>query len=134
MKSARALALAGVVLTAVLMVVLVRPAMREIVGLYGQPVVGVLILALPTVALLTATGYRYYGLKRAVLVALAVVVTAGVVSGVTVVLAVGAAQMPSSSALFVLTLVFATPFLAVLVLGVLAVFVVRGTPAEPDLS
>lgn len=136
MKSARPLALAGVLLTAVLMVILIRPAMREIVGPYGQPVVGVLILAVPTVALLTATSYRYYGLMRALVVALCVIVTAGIVSGIAVVLAVGAAQMPSSTAFFVFALILAAPFLSVLVLGMLALRLVPGVdgPSEPELS
>lgn len=128
-KSARAVALTGVFLTAVLMVVLVRPAFREIVGLYGQPLIGVVILVVPTAVLLTATSYRYYGLKRAVVVALVVIAISGAASGFSIVIAVGAAQMPSGSAVVVLALIFAVPFLSVLVLGVLALRLVRGRDA-----
>lgn len=127
-KSSRAVALTGVLLTAVLMVVLVRPAMREIVGLHGRPVIGVVILVVPTVVLLTATSFRYYGLKRAVVVASIVIAMSGAASGFSFVIAVGAAQMPSGNAIAVVALIFAVPFLSVLVLGLLALRACRAWP------
>ncbi len=119
-KNARALALTGVVLTAMLMVAIARPALREIIGWHGRPWLGVLMLGVPTVALLTATGYRYYGARRALAVALIVVVISGLATAICAVVAVGAAQMPSGSTLLVLGLIFGTPIVSVLVLGVLA--------------
>ena len=55
--------------------------------------------------------------KRAVVVALVVIAISGAVSGFSVVIAGGAAQMPSGSAVVVLALIFAVPVTALQVLG-----------------
>jgi len=124
------MALTGVLLTAVLMVAIARPALREIIGWHSRPWLGVLMLGVPTVALLTATSYRYYGPRRALAVALVVVVASGLATAICAVVAVGAAQMPSASALLVLVLVFGTPFISVVGLGALALrFAGPGTSA-----
>ena len=125
--TARASALAGVVLSAVLMVALGRPAMREIIGWYGQPWLGVVILGVPVVALLTVSGCRFYGPGRSFAVAVIVVVLSGVASAVCGVLAVGAVpavtatEMSSGSQLLVWAAVQCAPFVLVLALGMFAI-------------
>lgn len=130
--NARWLAVSGVVASALLMVFLIRSAMREIIGWQGRPWLGVLILAAPMVAVLAATGYRWYGIRRAVVVAVVVVAASGVVSGFATLKAIGAAQMPSGSTALVLALMFLTPLVSVLAIGLLALGIAApGSHSEP---
>ena len=113
--------MAGVIGAAVLAACLLVPGMR--LGA-DWPWLGVVVIVVPTAALLTATGYRHYGPARSLAVALAVTLVAGGVSWVVAVFTLVKALSGEGVALVWAILLFATPAVSVLMLGVLALRIV----------
>ena len=117
MANGRGTAVAGIIGAAVLAACLLVPGMR--VGA-GQPWLGATIMTAPVAALLTATGYRHYGLGRALAVALVVTLVSGGVSWLVAIFTLVKALSGASVGLVWAILLFATPIFSVLVLGALA--------------
>lgn len=123
----RGVALAGVGAGAVLAALVLVPGLR--LGA-TQPWLGALVVVVPTAAVLAATGYRHYGFARALLVAVAVTVLAAAVSWLVAVFTLIKALSGSGVGLAWAVLLFLTPVVSVLALGVLALRVVPSEPAE----
>jgi hypothetical protein len=113
--------LAGILGAAVVAALLLVPGLR--VGA-AQPWLGALIIVVPTAALLTAAGYRYYGFGRALAVALAVTLVAGGVSWLVALFTLVKALSGAGVGLGWSVLLFLTPVVSVLALGALALRVV----------
>lgn len=126
MADGRGIAVAGIGGAAVLAAGLLVPAMR--VGV-DRPWLAAVMTVLPVAALLTATGYRHYGLGRALAVALAVTVAAGGVSWLVAVFTLVKALSGAGVGLVWAILLFATPVFSVAVLGALAL---RIAPPRPS--
>lgn len=123
----RRVALLGVTAAAVLAALVLVPGLR--LGA-TQPWLGALLIVLPTAATLTATGYRHYGFGRALAVALAVTVIAGGVSWLVAVFTLVKALSGTGIGPAWAVLLFLTPVVSVLALGVLALRVVPLADAE----
>lgn len=121
MANTRGTAVAGVIGAAVLAACLLVPGMW--LGA-DWPWLGAVVIVVPTAALLTATGYRLYGSGRSLAVALAVTLVAGGVSWVVAVFTLVKALSGEGVALVWAILLFATPAVSVLMLGVLALRIV----------
>ena len=121
MANTRRTAVVGVIGAAVLAACLLVPGMR--MGA-DWPCLGAVLIVVPTAALLTATGYRHYGPARSLAVALAVTLVAGGVSWVVAVFTLVKALSGEGVALVWAILLFATPAVSVLMLGVLALRIV----------
>jgi hypothetical protein len=115
----RKVAIAGIVVAAVLASCLILPAMGRLGTLDGTWLAAA-ILGLPTVAVLVATGYRYYGLGRSVAVAVVVVAITLVASGVFSVFVVASALGGSTTTMAMGVLLYGIPAVLVVVLGLLA--------------
>lgn len=96
-----------------------------------QPWLGATIMIVPVAALLTGTGYRHYGLGRALAVALAVTLVAGGVSWLVAIFTLVKALSSAGVGLVWAILLFATPVFSVLALGVLAL---RFLPPQSERS
>jgi hypothetical protein len=114
MADGRGTAVAGIISAAVLAACLLVPGMR--LGA-DRPWLGAAIMIVPVAALLTGTGYRHYGLGRAVAVALAVTLMAGVVSWLVAVFTLVKALSGAGIEAVWAILLFATPVISVLALG-----------------
>ena len=123
----RRVALLGVIAAAVLAALVLVPGLR--LGA-TQPWLGALLIVLPTAAALTATGYRHYGFGRALAVAVAVTLIAGGVSWLVAVFTLVKALTGAGVGLAWAVLLFLTPGVSVLALGVLALRVVPPPEAE----
>jgi hypothetical protein len=123
----RGIAVVGILGAAVLAGALLVPGLRLGVD---QPCVGTAVILVPTAALLAATGYRHYGVGRAVAVALVVAVLAGGVSWLVAVFTLVKALSGAGVGLAWAILLFLTPVVSVLALGALALRVVP--PRSPD--
>ena len=135
MSNARGVALIGVVAAAVVAAAVLIPGLR--IGA-DQPWLGALVIVVPTATLLTATGYRHYGLARALAVAVFVSVVAGGLSWVVAVFELVKALSGEGIGMGWAVLLFLTPVVSVLALGTLALRVVppptssqRGGPRAP---
>ncbi len=117
----RAIALLGVIGAAILAALVLVPGLR--LGA-TQPWLGALLIVVPTAALLTATGCRHYGFGRALAVAIAVTAVAGGVSWLVAVFTLVKALSGVGVGLAWAILLFLTPVVSVLALGVLALRVV----------
>jgi hypothetical protein len=117
MANGRGTAVAGIIGAAVLATCLLVPGMRAGAD---QPWLAGTIMIVPVAALLTATGYRHYGLGRAVAVALAVTLVAGGVSWLVATFTLVKALSGAGVGLVWAILLFATPVISVLALGALA--------------
>ena len=110
----------GIVAAAATAVLLLVPGLRLGVD---QPLLGAVVILLPTAALLAATGHRHYGLGGAVAVAAVVTVIAGgmswLVAVFTLVKALSGVGVGPAWAI----LLFLTPAVSVLALGALALHV-----------
>jgi hypothetical protein len=127
-RTPRAIAAAGVVATAVATTFLVMPAIRQL-GWPDYWWLAAVILFVPTAALLVATGFAHYGFWRSVAVA---VVVMGITSAVTLLVAVftlAAALSGSSAGTALGILLFATPGVLVLIMGLVSLLVI---PARPE--
>lgn len=78
------------------------------------------ILALPVLLILAASGYPVYGAKRSIAVAVVVTVVTCVVSWVVVVLALASALSGTTAGTLLDIVVFGVPAVCVLVTGLLA--------------
>lgn len=123
----RGIALLGVIGSAVLAALVLVPGLR--VGA-TQPWLGALLIVLPTAALLTASGYRHYGLGRALAVAIVVTVVAGGVSWLVAVFTLVRALSGAGIGIAWAVLLFLTPVVSVLALGTLALRVVPPPDAK----
>ncbi|MEO3760663.1 hypothetical protein ABGB19_20560 [Mycobacterium sp. B14F4] len=121
-RNGRGIALAGVIGAAVVAAVVLVPGMR--VGA-TQPWLGALVIVVPTAALLAATGYRHYGLARALAIAVSVSVLAGAVSWVVAVFTLVKALSGEGVGLAWAVLLFLTPVVSVLAPGTLALRLLR---------
>ncbi|ABM12425.1 MULTISPECIES: hypothetical protein [Mycolicibacterium] len=125
MANDRATTVAGIIGAAVLAAGLLLPAMR--VGV-DRPWLAAAMMIVPVAALLTATGYRHYGLGRAFTVALVVTVVAGGVSWLVAIFTLVKALSGAGVGLAWAILLFATPVFSVVALGVLALRVLASRP------
>ncbi len=129
--NSRTLALIGVLATAVLTACLVMPVSRQF-GTVEGTWLGAALFLVPTIALLIATGFRYYGLWRSVEVAVVVmVITAFVTVVVSAFGFAGALSGSIAGALFAVML-FGAPALSVIVLGLLATRIARAEEQPAD--
>lgn len=119
----------GVVLAAVLASCLILPTIGRLATL-DQIWAAAAILGIPTVAVLTVTGYRYYGPARSMAVAVVVMSVALTASWVFSVYVVAAAMSGSTTTLAMGVLLYGTPALIVAVLGLLALKLVP--PRSPS--
>ncbi len=119
----------GVVLAAVLASCLILPTIGRLATL-DQIWAAAAILGIPTVAVLTVTGYRYYGPARSMAVAVVVMSVALIASWVFSVYVVAAAMSGSTTTLAMGVLLYGTPALIVAVLGLLALKLVP--PRSPS--
>ncbi len=117
----RGVALAGIVCAAGLAALLLVPGLR--LGA-DMPWLGAVVMLAPTATLLALTGYRHYGLGRAVAVALAVAAAAGGVSWIVAIFTLVKALSGAGVELAWAILLLVTPVVSVLALGVLALRVV----------
>jgi hypothetical protein len=126
MANGRGAAVTGIIGAAVLAACLLVPGMR--VGA-DQPLLGATIMIVPVAALLTGTGYRHYGLGRALAVALVVTLVAGGVSWLVAIFTLVKALSGAGVGLVWAILLFATPVISVLALGALALRILpRSSP------
>lgn len=128
-KDARGVALAGVLGAAVVAALVLLPGLR--LGA-SQPWLGALVIVTPTAALLTVTGYRYYGFARALLISLLVSAIAGAVSWVVAVFELVKALSGEGIGLAWAVLLFLTPAVSVLALGILALRVVAPSSSSAE--
>lgn len=113
----RGVVVAGLLGAAVLATLVLVPGLR--IGA-DQPWLGALVILVPTVVMLAATGSRHYGLGRAVVVALGVAVLAGGASWLVAVFTLVRALSGVGVGLVWAILLFLTPAVSVLALGALA--------------
>ncbi|WP_267306933.1 hypothetical protein [Mycobacterium barrassiae] len=127
----RSLAVAGVVGAAFLATLVLVPGLR--VGA-DSPWLGALVILAPTATLLAVTGFRHYGIGRAVAAAVVIAVVAGGVSCLVAVFTLVRALSGAGVQLAWAILLFLTPAVSVLALGALALRVVpsRFVPGEPS--
>lgn len=123
------LAVVGIIGAAGLAVLLLVPGLR--LGA-DSPWLGAVTMLAPTATLLAVTGYRHYGLGRAVAVAVVVAVGAGGVSWFVAVFTLVRALSGAGVELAWAILLFVTPAVSVLALGALALRIVPPRSA-PDL-
>ncbi|MFY9921318.1 MAG: hypothetical protein WAL26_23425 [Mycobacterium sp.] len=123
----RGIALLGVIGAAILAALVLVPGLR--LGA-TQPWLGALLIVVPTAALLTATGYRHFGVGRALAVAVVVTVVAGGVSWLVAVFTLVKALSGAGVGFAWAVLLFLTPVVSVLALGVLALRVVSPPDAQ----
>lgn len=129
----RGIAVAGIVGAAAISVLLLVPGMRLGVD---QPWLGVVVLLAPTAAVLAVTGRLHYGPGRALLVALVVAVLSCCVSWLVALFALVRALSGVGVGLAWGVLLFLTPAVSVLALGLLALKMVapQSKPRGPDRS
>ncbi|MCV7298826.1 hypothetical protein H7J93_04155 [Mycobacterium barrassiae] len=125
LTDARKVATAGVIVAAVLAASLVVPAFGQVLTLERTWLAGA-ILGLPVAAVLTATGYRHYGLGRAGLVAVVITVFTLVVTWLVAVFVVASALAGSATSIVMGVVLYGVPAVVVLILGLLALRLVPG--------
>jgi hypothetical protein len=125
-KNARPLALAGVFGAAIIATFLLTPAMYRLSRIDGLwP--GMAIMIVPTAAVLTATGYRYYGLWRSLGVAVGVVLLTLTITWAIAVFMLAVATAESPATVVVDIVLYATPATCVVVFALLAMRLVSST-------
>ncbi|KUI45632.1 hypothetical protein AU198_05580 [Mycobacterium sp. GA-1199] len=127
----REVAVVGVVLAAVLASCLILPTIGQLATL-EQTWMAAAILGIPTVAVLTVTGYRHYGPARSLAVAVVVMSVALMASWVFSVHVVAAAMSGSTTTLAMGVLLYGTPALIVALLGLLALKLVPPRSSSSD--
>jgi hypothetical protein len=121
-KNARQLTLLGVLGAAVIVTCLLTPAMDR-VGRINELWLDVAIMIVPT-AVLTSTGYRYYGPLRSLGVAVVVMLLTSAITWVVAVSTLAAAVAASPAALMAGIILYAIPAACVLVFALLAMRIV----------
>ncbi|HET6733175.1 hypothetical protein [Mycobacterium sp.] len=119
------IALAGVLVTAVLAALLILPSVGRMSTLDGAWQAAA-IFGLPTVAVLTVTGYRNYGWARSLAVAVAIMLITGFFSWVVTVFVVASALSGSTIGAGLGIVLYGIPALSVVILGLLALKLVPG--------
>jgi hypothetical protein len=117
--NSRTIAVIGVLATAVLTAFLVIPVSRQLAAVDGTWLAAVILLV-PTLALLIATGFRYYGPWRSVAVAVGVMTITAAVTVVISAVAFAKALGGSITGALLAIVLFGGPALSVVVLGLLA--------------
>jgi hypothetical protein len=134
MRQTQKIAAVGVVIAAVLAACLVMPTVGQLSALSGVWL-GAVIMGVPTMAVLVATGYRHYGLARSLAVALMIMLITFVVTWAVFVYALASAVTGSTSGPVVGLVLYGVPALSVVVLGLLALKLVPGRdPSIGSLS
>ena len=128
LTDARKVAIAGVLVAAVLAACLVVPAIGQVLTLEGTWLAAA-ILGLPTAAVLSATGYRHYGLGRSLAVAVAVTAVTLVLTWLVSVFVVASALAGSATSMAMGVVLYGVPALVVVILGLLALRLVPGRSA-----
>jgi hypothetical protein len=113
------IAVAGVLVTAVLAALLVLPSVGRMSTL-DDAWQAAAIFGLPTVAVLTVTGYRHYGWARSLAVAAAIMLITGFVSWVVTIFVVASALSGSTIGVGLGIVLYGIPALLVMILGLLA--------------
>jgi hypothetical protein len=121
----RKVAIVGVFVAAVLAACLVVPAFGQVLTLEGTWLAAA-IMGVPTAAVLTATGYRHYGLGRSLLVAVVVTLLTLACTWLVSVFVVASALSGSATSVVMGAVLYGVPALAVVVLGLLALKLVPG--------
>jgi hypothetical protein len=122
-RSARAIALAGVLVTAALTTLLLMPAIREVGG-PGFGWLAAAIMIVPTATVLTASGWPYYGPLRSPAVGVGVMALTSLITWVVAVFTFAAALSGSTAGVILGIVLYLTPALCVLVFGLLAMRIV----------
>lgn len=129
-RNARAIALGGVLAAAALAVALVMPAARLLSADDGL-VQGIALFALPLFAVLAVTGIPFYGVARALSIALTLTVAVSVIAWLLALFAVAGALSGSATAMALTVAVFALPALVLIGAGLFAMRLFNGaTPVE----
>jgi hypothetical protein len=128
LTDARKVAIAGVFVAAVLVACLVVPAIGQVLTLEGTWLAAA-ILGVPTAAVLTATGFRHYGLGRSFAVAVVVTAITLVVTWVVSIYVVATALTGSATSMTMGVVLYGVPAVLVVVLGLLALRLVPGRAA-----
>lgn len=123
--------MAGIVCAAGLAALMLVPGLR--LGA-DMPWLGAAVMLAPTATLLALTGYRHYGLGRAVAVALVVAAAAGGMSWIVAIFTLVKALSGAGFELAWAILLLVTPVVSVLALGVLALRVVPPRTTSGDMS
>jgi hypothetical protein len=130
----RKVAVAGVLVAAILAACVAMPTIGQLSAPSGWWLAAA-IMGLPTAAVLVATGYRHYGWARSVAVAVAIAVITLVVTWAVFVYAFAAALSGSTVGPVLGIVIYGTPALTVVVLGLLALRFVPGrAPADRQLT
>ncbi len=130
---ARAVAVGGILLAAVLTACLVIPATRQLGSAEGIGIAAAIVI-LPPAVLLTATGYSYYGLLRSLAVAVVVMILTAVVVGLIAVFVFAAALSATTGGLTLSLVLFVVPVLCVLALGLLALRLLPAAAADSPVD
>jgi Kef-type K+ transport system membrane component KefB len=130
-RNARTIAVLGIIGTAALATVLLMPAIRQL-GFPTAAWLGLLIMVVPTAALLTATGFLRFGLARSLAVALGVMVLTSIITWVVAVFTFAAALSGSSTGSILGIVLYITPAVSVVVFGLLSLRFVP--PRHADLE
>jgi hypothetical protein len=126
----RKIAVAGVLVAAVLAASVAMPTIGHLSAPSGWWLAAA-IMGLPTAAVLVATGYRHYGWARGAAVAVTIAVITLVVTWAVFVYAFASALSGSAVGPVLGVVIYGTPALTVVVLGLLALKLVPGrSPAE----
>lgn len=128
-RNGRFVALGGVLATAVIATLLLMPAVHSL-GQANGLWLGAAIMIVPTAAVLTATGYRYYGLVRSFGVAVMVMALTSVITWAVAVFTLVTAMSQSPTAMTVGVVLYLTPPVCVVIFAMLAMLVVS-RPDEP---
>jgi hypothetical protein len=118
-RNARAIAVLGIIGTAALATVLLMPAIRQL-GFPTAAWLGLLIMVVPTAALLTATGFLQFGLASSLAVAVGVMVITSIITWVVAVFTFAAALSGSPSGSLLGIVLYITPAVSVVVFGLLS--------------
>ncbi|HEX2285841.1 MAG TPA: hypothetical protein VHI10_13630 [Mycobacterium sp.] len=121
----RLIAVAGVLVAAVLAACLILPAVGQLATLETTWLAAA-ILCGPSAAVLVVTGYRHYGWARSAAVAVTIMLITGLISWVVTVFAFAEALSGETSSPVMAVVLFGTPALSVVVLGLLALRLVPG--------
>jgi Kef-type K+ transport system membrane component KefB len=130
-RNARTIAVLGIIGTAALATVLLMPVIRQL-GFPTAAWLGLLIMVVPTAALLTATGFLHFGLARSLAVALGVMVLTSIITWVVAVFTFAAALSGSSTGSILGIVLYITPAVSVVVFGLLSLRFVP--PRHADLE
>ncbi|BBY43795.1 hypothetical protein [Mycolicibacterium celeriflavum] len=128
--NSRRIAVAGVLAAAVLAAVLVMPASRQL-GTSEGLWLAAATLGVPTIGVLVATSFRYYGLARSLAIGTVIAVVTCVVSLVVAAFTFATALSGSVTGLLLAIVLFGAPALTVAILGLVAL---RLAPSQPSTA